>query len=72
MSLFSWFSQKKFSSPKRDDKKVIQRELDMFNNNTMWPIAKVRSATTVKQQQYINGVQEKSLNSKAPLTERSI
>lgn len=72
MSLFSWFNQKSLSSIKRDDKAAIKRELETFNNNTMWPIAKVRTTTIIKQQQYINGVQDKSVNNKATLTERSL
>jgi len=72
MSLFSWFNQKSLSSSKRDDKAAIKRELETFNNNIMWPIAKVRTTTTIKQQQYINGVQDKALNSKATLRERSL
>lgn len=59
MSLFSWFSQKNSHAPQRDSKEAIAAELKTFNKNTMWPIAKVRPATTVNQLNYINSKHKK-------------
>jgi len=54
MSLFSWFIRTtKVKSPK-NNKASLEQELTTFNNNTMWPIAKVRKNTVVQQQEYIN------------------
>jgi len=54
MSLFSWFiNTTKLSSPK-NSKAALEQELSTFNNNTMWPIAKVRSNIVIQQQKYVN------------------
>lgn len=56
MSLFSWFIRAtKVKSPK-NNKKTLEQELITFNNNTMWPIAKVRNNTVVQQQEFISSV----------------
>ncbi len=73
MSLFSWFTQKNNNSIKRDDKTVIEQELKTFNNNTMWPIAKVRKATTINQLQYINDAKDKQASEvSSTLTKKSL
>jgi len=56
MSLFSWFTNStKINSPK-NSKAILEQELVTFNNNTMWPVAKVRTNTTIQQQVYISSV----------------
>jgi hypothetical protein len=54
MTLFSWFIQSTKIKTQKNDKTSLEQELTTFNNNTMWPIAKVRNNTVVKQQEYIN------------------
>lgn len=54
MSLFSWFIRPTRVKSPKNNKMSLEQELTTFNNNTMWPIAKVRNNTVVKQQEYIN------------------
>ncbi|MBA6329424.1 hypothetical protein H4J46_15965 [Colwellia sp. MB02u-6] len=51
MALFSWFLRRTKVSSTKNSKALIEKELTVFNNNTMWPIAKVR-INTVLQQEY--------------------
>jgi septum formation topological specificity factor MinE len=53
MALFSWFLRRTKVSSTKNSKALIEKELSVFNNNTMWPIAKVR-INTVLQQEYSN------------------
>jgi hypothetical protein len=53
MALFSWFLRRTKVSSTKNSKTLIEEELSVFNNNTMWPIAKVR-INTVLQQEYVN------------------
>ncbi|MBA6225068.1 hypothetical protein H4J51_13705 [Colwellia sp. MB02u-18] len=53
MALFSWFLRRKKVSSTKNSKALIEEELSVFNNNTMWPIAKVRIKTAL-QQEYLN------------------
>lgn len=67
MSLFSWFIRTTRVNSPKNNKMSLEQELTTFNNNTMWPIAKVRNNTIVQQQTYINSathinnVEEKKL-----------
>ena len=56
MTLFSWFIKRNKTSPTKNNKTSLAPELPTYNNNTMWPIAKVRSNTVVQQQKYVSGV----------------
>lgn len=53
MVLFSWFLRRTKDSSTKNSKTLIEKELSVFNNNTMWPIAKV-GINTVLQQEYAN------------------
>ena len=53
MALFSWFLRTTKVSSTKNSKTLIEEELSLFNNNTMWPIARVR-INTVLQQEYTN------------------
>jgi hypothetical protein len=53
MALFSWFIRTTKVSSTKNSKTLIEEELSVFNNNTMWPIARVR-INTVLQQEYAN------------------
>lgn len=53
MALFSWFIRRKNVKSAKNNKASLEQELSIFNNNTMWPIAKVRRNTTVQQQEYV-------------------
>jgi len=53
MALFSWFLRRKKVSSTKNSKTLIEKELSVFNNNTMWPTAKVK-INTVLQQEYAN------------------
>lgn len=54
MSLFSWFIRATRVNSPKNNKASLEQELTTFNNNTMWPIAKVRKNTVVQQQEYIS------------------
>ncbi len=54
MSLFSWFINTTKVSSAKNSKASLEQELSRFNNNTMWPIAKVRSNVLIQQQKYVN------------------
>ena len=54
MKLFSWFINTTKINSTKNDKASLERELLIFNNNTMWPIAKVRNNIVVQQQTYVN------------------
>ena len=54
MSLFSWFIRPTRVKSPKNNKMSLEQELTTFNNNTMWPIAKVRKNTVVQQQEYIS------------------
>ncbi|WP_077284915.1 hypothetical protein [Cognaticolwellia aestuarii] len=54
MKLFSWFINTTKINSAKNDKASLERELLIFNNNTMWPIAKVRNNIVVQQQTYVN------------------
>ncbi len=56
MSLFSWFIRTTRVKSPKNDKASLEQELTIFNNNTMWPIAKVRKNIVVQQQEYISSV----------------
>lgn len=56
MKLFSWFINTTKINSTKNDKASLERELLIFNNNTMWPIAKVRTNIVVQQQKYVNAV----------------
>lgn len=56
MTLFSWFIRATRVKSPKNNKVSLEQELTTFNNNTMWPIAKVRKNTVVQQQEYINSV----------------
>ena len=53
MALFSWFLRRTKVSSTKNSKALIEKELSVFNKNTMWPIAEVR-INTVLQQEYAN------------------
>jgi hypothetical protein len=53
MALFSWSLRATKVSSTKNSKTLIEEELSVFNNNTMWPIARVR-INTVLQQEYAN------------------
>lgn len=54
MTLFSWFIRATNVKSPKNNKASLEQELTIFNNNTMWPIAKVRKSTVVQQQEYIS------------------
>ncbi|ASP49244.1 hypothetical protein B5D82_16585 [Cognaticolwellia beringensis] len=54
MALFSWFMRKANINSTKNNKATLEQELSTFNNNTMWPVAKVRSNTVIQQQVYVN------------------
>ncbi|WP_085297037.1 hypothetical protein [Cognaticolwellia mytili] len=56
MSLFSWFIRTTRVKSPKNNKVSLEQELTIFNNNTMWPVAKVRKNTVLRQQEYINSV----------------
>jgi len=56
MSLFSWFTKSMKTYSPKNSKASLEQELITFNNNTMWPIAKVRKNIAVQQQEYVNTV----------------
>ncbi|TWX67597.1 hypothetical protein [Colwellia sp. C1TZA3] len=56
MALFSWFLRRTKVNSTKNSKTLIEEELSIFNNNTMWPIAKVRINTVLQQQEYVNSV----------------
>jgi len=53
MTLFSWFVRRTSVNSARNNNTSLEQELSTFNNNTMWPLAKVRTNTLIQQQQYI-------------------
>ncbi|MGB1263683.1 MAG: hypothetical protein ACPG52_12290 [Cognaticolwellia sp.] len=56
MTLFSWFIKRNKANATKNNKIPLEPELPTYNNNTMWPTAKVRSNTVVQQKEYVNVV----------------
>jgi hypothetical protein len=54
MALFSWFIRRKKLNSAKNNQATLEQELLTFNNNTMWPIAKVRSNVVLQQQKYVS------------------
>lgn len=54
MALFSWFFKRKKVNSAKNTQATLEQELLIFNNNTMWPVAKVRENIVSQQQNYIN------------------
>ncbi|SEL25091.1 hypothetical protein SAMN05216262_10839 [Colwellia chukchiensis] len=53
MTLFSWFNNSTRVNSPKNTKASLEQELSTFNNNTMWPIAKVRGNISRQQQAYL-------------------
>jgi len=53
MALFSWFIRRKNVNSTKNNQASLEQELSTFNNNTMWPVAKVRKNVVIQQQEYI-------------------
>lgn len=53
MALFSWFIRRTNVNSIKNNKASLEQELLTFNNNTMWPIAKVRGNVLIQQQKYV-------------------
>jgi hypothetical protein len=53
MALFSWFIRRTNVNSIKNNQVSLEQELLTFNNNTMWPIAKVRSNVVVQQQKHV-------------------
>ena len=53
MALFSWFIRRTNVNSFKNNQACLDQELLTFNNNTMWPIAKVRKNVVVQQQNYL-------------------
>ncbi|MBA6391469.1 hypothetical protein H4J38_11860 [Colwellia sp. BRX10-3] len=53
MALFSWFIRRTNVSSIKNTQASLEQELLTFNNNTMWPIAKVRGNVLIQQQKYV-------------------
>ena len=58
MALFSWFMRRKELNCAKNNQATLEQELLTFNNNTMWPIAKVRSNVILQQQEYVNSASQ--------------
>lgn len=56
MALFSWFIRRTNVKSAKNNKASLEQELSIFNNNTMWPVAKVRKNSTVQQQAYVKTI----------------
>ncbi len=54
MTLFSWFLNTKNNNVIKKNNTHKEQELSTLNNNTMWPIAKVRNNTGTQLQKYIS------------------
>ena len=54
MALFSWFITRKKLNSAKNNQATLEQELLTFNNNTMWPVAKVRKNVVLQQQEYIS------------------
>ena len=54
MALFSWFITRKKLNSAKNNQATLEQELLTFNNNTMWPVAKVRANVVLQQQEYIS------------------
>ncbi|MGB2740033.1 MAG: hypothetical protein WBC60_05685 [Cognaticolwellia sp.] len=54
MTLFSWFLNTKNNNVIKKNNTHKEQELSTLNNNTMWPIAKVRNNTGTQRQKYIS------------------
>ena len=54
MTLFSWFLNTKNNNVIKKNNTHKEQELLTLNNNTMWPIAKVRNNTGTQLQKYIS------------------
>lgn len=54
MALFSWFNTRKKLNSAKNKQATLEQELSTFNNNTMWPVAKVRENVVLQHQQYIS------------------
>lgn len=60
MSLFSWFTKHNLAKANQNCPDAIKQELKSFNNASMWPTAKARNTTVVKQQIFINETNNKN------------
>lgn len=58
MALFSWFYRNTRSKSVKNNQALLEQELLTFNNNTMWPTAKVRINTLAQQQEYVNSASQ--------------
>ncbi len=54
MALFSWFISRTSVNSAKNNQASLDRELSTFNNNTMWPTAKVRGNVIIQQQKYVS------------------
>ena len=54
MALFSWFITRKNINSTKNNRATLEQELLIFNNNTMWPVAKVRKKVALHKQEYIS------------------
>jgi hypothetical protein len=54
MALFSWFITRKNINSTKNNQATLEQELLIFNNNTMWPVAKVRKNVVLHKQEYIS------------------
>ena len=54
MALFSWFITRKNLNSAKNNQATLKQELLIFNNNTMWPVAKVRKKVALHKQEYIS------------------
>lgn len=52
MALFSWFFKRKKVNSAKNTQATLEQELLIFNNNTMWPVAKVRKNIILQQKNY--------------------
>ena len=53
MALFSWFMSRTSVNSAKNNQATLERELSTFNNNTMWPTAKVRGNILIQQQKFV-------------------
>jgi hypothetical protein len=52
MALFSWFITRKNLNSAKNNQATLKQELLIFNNNTMWPVAKVRKNVVLHKQDF--------------------
>ncbi|WP_206485389.1 hypothetical protein [Thalassotalea sp. G2M2-11] len=70
MPLFSWFIGNQKAKRTTNKNSQLQITQSAFNQSTMWPIAKVRRNTLVKQQEYTQSSKNKSANAQPQLKEK--